>query len=156
MNFPALPATDSLYKFVTLVGVMLGVIGILYPLTKEQELSLRLVQVNGEVARYNIAVGHLKEDLAEARSVLANPIALNKNEVASRVQREDRDLQLQLAGINEKKAELDELGRQLMTWRTLGQFGVWIGVMLALTGFALWYRRVQRWQDCALRQNLKG
>lgn len=119
MTFPPLPASDNLYKFVALVGVTLIVLGKLFPVTKEQDLSLRILQVNGDVARYNLAVDHANEDLAYARSVLNNPLSFDKNEVSARVQRKTRELQLQSAGIDEKKQELEELEAQLEQWRSL-------------------------------------
>lgn len=156
MNFPTLPATDNLYKFVALVGVTLIVLGILFPVTKEQELSLRIIQSNGDVAKYNIAVQHLNEDLAHAQSVLRNPIALNKDEVSARVQQKNRELQIQSAGIDAKKQELEELKQQLDQWRALCGNVVVAGIILAVIGFVLWYALVQHWQDRALRREFAG
>jgi len=155
MTVPPFPPSDNLYKFVALVGVLLIVICQLYPVNREQELAIRLIQVNGEVNQYNIAVGHLNEDAAATNAVLKNFFAGNKDETMARFQTKNRDIQLQLSSLEEKKAEIAELDRQLTKWRVIGMLGTIVGVVLAIVGFVLWYRRVQHPQDIILGRQAK-
>lgn len=139
MDIPNLP-TDNLYKFMALTGLLLMIgsfLIVFFQAEKSRELSREFDQ---SVA---IAKAHLETAKAAPTKMGESPeVAAETLEKAKIQMAKSEAIQ------NELKLILDDkptfLGFYLV--------GEVIGLILSISGFGLWYTRVQKYQDMLLKR----
>ena len=131
------PPTDCLYKFIAISGLLIFCFSMVWPELRLNELEQQSIQVMGEFKILKIEADNLKEDIAilgkEARIEKSRLFAIKLEQVQT-------------------KAELGKLATT-NTKRIIRilYMGVTIGLILSFGGFILWYRKIQKWQDIAIR-----
>lgn len=166
MNIPDLP-TDSLYKFVSLTGVLLSLIcfGVLEYRANNQ------VELDTEILLGKEALGYLKMN-RESISTNIDTILNSINEkLATGKTIDDTDLQRYSSARQEYdqlKKQTDNLDREIMFLRKKSEIaenhfnrsqriipilflGGFFGIALAVFGFYFWYHRLQKYQDMLVR-----
>jgi hypothetical protein len=146
MNFPNLP-TDNLYKFCALAGLIATILSIVLPNIALHNLNLELIKTNGEIKVLEAESRHFKA--AENKDNLSPEEKTNLLE-------KSKELEIKLIQLNSKNDAENFLTAQARHWRSIGFFGVFLGVLLVATGFILWYRKVQIYQDMILKKEAGG
>lgn len=145
MNLQSVP-TDNLYKFMAVSGLVLLIFSSYFPITQIRQLEGRSDELELELTALEVEMKQLQ-------------VAASRAETMKRPSREEvrllrqtaNELERRLALFKVKKAILDRLVRQskqLLAWMLIGTVG---GAMLSTVGFTLWYLRLQRFQDDAIR-----
>jgi len=67
-----------------------------------------------------------------------------------------KELRIKLRELSADFAELNYLEDRLAEYATYRWWGLACGIPIAIAGFVGWFCRVQRWQDRALRNGVKG
>jgi hypothetical protein len=156
------PPTDSLYKFIAISGVAIVLVSF-YTLTsaprefqqrgrdvalKEAQVRAELENMSNRVVRFEQRLDNALADTnampAEAKqawregleSLITDAYSLNQQVYAISVQLDFRD---------KDEAIVKESVRR-------SYYGAAVGLVIGIIGFALWYRRIQRYQDAALRK----
>jgi hypothetical protein len=138
-NFLA-PPTDNLYKFVAIAGLILG-LGSAYIQTQE-ERHMRAVDLE------------LDEELAELRFRSELLEEQQSTRPAARPEADDSSVAFRLRLVR-LRARNNTLGKQLADLAKRNDYyaaGVVAGLVLACSGFGLWYFRIQKYEDAELRE----
>jgi hypothetical protein len=152
MNVPTLP-TDNLYKFLALTGLvlMLACFGALeFRAAKQQELDTA-VSLGKE------ALGYLERDIERVAERLTGQATedqeypkVTANEYAQfkmRIRNVGEDI-IELRGKSERAEAHYQRTQRILFLLLLG--GIF-GGFIAIAGFALWYVRLQKYQDVLIR-----
>jgi len=142
LNIPS-PPTDNLYKFLALAGILIVVGGYVFvylQADRSQELLRELKQ--------GAALIHAETEIARLRSLLNDP-----NE------RRGKHLEEGYEAAARERARLTKVEEELkflLAWKNRSMILLAaahvVGSVLSAVGFALWYQRVQRYQDLILRR----
>ena len=141
MNFIPLP-TDNLYKFTALSGLAILLFSLAYPIRLVVDLELKAAQTSG----------HIEATTHELKKVDRLLAELESSKVPTReelnVLHEKRDV-AQMSHYQDLSAknELLVLRAELNAIRSVARIGVWLGSLMSVIGFYLWYFRVQRPAD---------
>lgn len=141
MNFPNLP-TDSLYKFCALAGLIVTTLSIVLPNIALHNLTLELIKTNGEIKVLEAESQHFKD--------AGNKDSLSPEEKTNLLEK-SKELEIKLIQLKSKNDAENFLNEQTQHWRSIAFFGAFLGVILIATGFILWYRKVQKYQDIILK-----
>lgn len=145
MNIPNLP-TDNLYKFMALSGLLILILSIAYPTYRTLELEQQRQMIRGEIK------------ILEGDVDLLLKIALANTKVRHKTTDPDFLQAVQhkntLARIEARGMQLDLLESQIKQYKWLYWVGFFIGLLLTVWGFLLWYLRVQRFQDMLLKRQV--
>jgi hypothetical protein len=150
------PPTDSLYKFMTVGGIVLAILSIAFIWTRIESYQERVVDAYTDAAAakserdmIGARIDQLKGDVAKTKEDAAKGIATSKERRDMIV--DDAKGLLNVIPLNcqrvvattTKVAELEKYREKLnwMFW-LVGTFGC-AGLLLAGIGFRLWYVRVQ-------------
>ena len=137
------PPTDSLYKFMAVSGLLILGFFVIWPELRLYELGQQTVQVVGEVNILHREVDHLQEDM----------VRLGKNKSVPEILIEKRRLlEIKLEQIGTKGELLELATTDMRRMIRVLYMGVVFGLILSFLGFILWYRKVQMWQDIAIRR----
>ena len=159
------PPTDNLYKFLAVFGLILFGFSWYVPLQ-------RLEEHNREVARWNAAWGAMMVRAQQAddgaREVLECAItkAMPNRGTATLMTKECAQVEVAKARAHVASNELsramkeleggryllDHLGKLYATYLTLGLATGILGLLACISGFWLWYVRVQRPLDVAINE----
>jgi len=171
MNIP-IPPTDNLYKFEALVGTIIVFASLYFP-------RVLLIKLDEEVDAATIKIGTAEAELkfatrkeATISKILDNAVAPKKSisEFDGKkvvLEYSESELKGMLAQIEELERSMRisdvevKVGQQRME-RLLKDFK-WVeremycasivGLIMALTGYSLWYWRIQVYQDKALKRS---
>ncbi len=127
MALPLLaPPTDNLYKFIAITSIVLFIIGLIGPEIAHRELRLNLYQVEG---------------------------LLKSAETMSPEEREKESAVFRTLRIEARKIhEQNNVELQLYTsYRLFGNILCCVSAVGTGVGFWLWYHRVQKYLDAALK-----
>lgn len=145
MNGLSLP-TDNLYKFIAIAGLALIIFAAYLDYTKGMETSLAVEELKGQLDIEKAESEYLNTQLSEALKK-SDPSAYRKL---------SRELDKQSAVINAKLATV-KFQAQVYDWlRKVLVFTYLVGIGVSLFGFFLWYFRVQRHLDAAIRLESKN
>lgn len=137
------PPTDSLYKFMAVSGLLILCFSVVWPELRIYELEQQTIQVMGEVNMLKIETDNLKEDVA---------IHDKDKSVTEALIEKRRLLEIKLEQFR-TKADLGKLATtNTRRMSHILYMGAALGLILSFLGFILWYRRVQMWQDIAIRK----
>jgi len=128
VNIP-LPPTDNLYKFIAIFGLVVTVVGFVFPRILIFDLQTQIIKLQGEV----VVLQAIAHDL--------HPKPDGKDFVSTYVE------------VKAKLQVIEGLARQIESLAILFAIGVGAGVFLMLNGFSFWYLRVQRYQDKILKND---
>ena len=164
MAIPTLP-TDNLYKFMALAGLALYGLGFFYPSHYMEQTLREQANVSAVLSKAEVKGGEARRSGEDAKSAaLAVDAALRRREsdkVLTRLAQQFSEVQRRHAAV------VDELGlllREADSLRILnetskaraeslvkvGNLVVPFGAVVSILGFALWYVRVQRFQDALI------
>lgn len=135
MNIPIpSPPTDSLYKFMALLGAIMFIVAVALPSIRKQELH---TQYTDKIDKLNV----IARELQSAVDLDKPPEERNKTREIDRaagfVMGEAKNLSDWLKQRQEIAAEQDSILYHVR----------WSGLAIAILGFVFWYVNVQRWDD---------
>jgi hypothetical protein len=145
MNIPNLP-TDNLYKFMALSGLLILILSISYPTYHTLELEKQRMMISGEIEILKSETDLLERIVFERTK---RQYKLTDPEFLQVVQ-----LKKVLAKIKAQGMQLDLLESQIKRYEWFCWVGFFIGLLLSVSGFSLWYIRVQRFQDKILKRQV--
>ena len=165
MNFP-IPPTDSLYKFVALLGAIILVVSIVGPYLLSRDMEAQIDQISLKDSTLNIAIDYTERRIENLKEIIHNSILRqngqykpdpNKLEIEYSPE-EIKHLEEQIVELT-KSSRMDAAEVELMAEKNhrlfselktimLCAFGaaLW-GVVMMFYGFRNWYYRIQRYQD---------
>ncbi len=161
------PPTDSIYKFLTVCGLILFALSLAFIYRNLNAYEKRVAEVygEGEVVKYRHDAllervdqfGKEIERAVAANAKLGLPIPMD----SLKHEREQltSDAQLNCEQIVEQSSKVRELHTYegLLNWYfRIAGIGAFVGLVLTGFGFSLWYKRDQRYQDAARRSNNGG
>lgn len=147
MSLPNLP-TDNLYKFVALVGVIILIATLYFPIMKAREYRLSMVKLKGQLRLLDIELDYLKEKATDLKSDHDNT-----GHTRTELIYEAHQLKMKSEELKTKGEELRilELDYQLLI--SIQKSGMLMGILTGILGFSLWYFKIQRYQDRQLKKN---
>jgi hypothetical protein len=140
---PSIP-TDNLYKFLALSGLALFLTSVSFPLALLNHNLEKADQLAQELAGISADIDFLKEDVAIAKAQGESA------EEATQRFRKSRELRRESAVFGEKIKGLHRLNAQTRWLPLLSALGATAGLAIAVTGFWLWYHRLQRLLDMSV------
>jgi len=175
MEFPKIP-TDNLYKFMALSGVVL-VVASAFPRYWQAKLEFELVRVQGEkwkatkkkdwayadMDHLRTKTNKLKEETSkwkEARDLAAaEPQLIEKKRLEIRTdayeikagitetKRLYRDSEIAAIEVKTKEKEISQRLEVIRLLKFVVAGGSSAGAILSVSGFLLWYHKLQKYQD---------
>ncbi len=152
---PKLP-TDNLYKFVALSGLVLFIGAGYLRMSQQIQLHKDFASLNSDVTSLNFILTRLKEDVAALAPEKKGPFIVSgrvyETQIEARAALHQKELEVNDLGAKYKqqqevlKASSDNLER---LWY-VAQCTQWFGFLQMVSGFILWYRKVQRFHDLIL------
>ena len=161
MALPDLPV-DNLYKFLTIAGLALVIVSFVGPWARIDDLSREVATFRGDIQILALEAKQLEaERKAASTPESAVPVRPSPKVHALGVpeptppptellRNREKALELRKAQIEAKRLLLREQSSRIKMQTGLGAAGSLVGVILTFSGFALWYVRVQRFQDAIL------
>jgi len=147
INAPGLPLpTDSLYKFLALVGLTVAVISFFVPLGM-------LVYNQDRMSALSVELAEVRADIESAKeSQRALPTAPNDPARTRELLAVGADLRRRQAAAGAKLEAIHRLNRQAahLMWLAFG--GPAVGLAVSAVGFWLWYVRLQCHLDAHARE----
>jgi len=145
MELPKVP-TDNLYKFMALSGIVL-LVASAFPRYWQAKLEFELIRVQGEKRKVTKKKewAHADMDYLLTKS--------NKLKEETSEWKEAKDLAAAEPQLIEKKRQEiqeKEISQRLDVIRRLKYViagGRWVGAILSVFGFLLWYHKLQKYQD---------
>lgn len=162
------PPTDSLYKFMALSGLVCVVLAFVYQETVLTRLQAEIIEVEDALDRtqleYAEGLGRASDELREAVGEAVRPEGPMSDELLAEWRQRLNHADSAVAAANRAESDMDRILlelRQRVRRMSLArsrarsaQRDVWVGLLfgcgLAVIGFHLWYRRVQRYEDYRL------
>jgi exopolysaccharide biosynthesis protein len=141
MNIPNLP-TDNLYKFMALSGLFILILSVVYPLYRENELTQRLLALEGEIEVLNVDIIFQTE---LAKNTKRHSFSLSDPDIPQILRFKEASVKIET-----QRKQLLFLSSEIEKYKRFRWIGVFCGMALILSGFMLWYYRVQRFQDILL------
>ena len=162
------PPTDNLYKFIAIAGIVMFAGPWFIVLPEYRALQTRRYELDRQVAVLEEEVDYAKERIprleARIEQLLAtDPRTPDVDELIALNRKELEDLRTGVLAFYTKPVELRVTNEHLraLAGDTLilmwyGRMATTIGAVLMVTGFSLWYRRLQRYQDHAAREGSRS
>ena len=145
------PPTDNLYKFMAITGLALMVLSFVPLEIAVRDLHLRAIELGGQNKILTIELQRLNEQSEAA------PHAPGKSGDERREHLRDLWTQARIkqAQIATTKEQLEATLEKYRDYVFFSSVGVGIGGFLSVLGFSLWYKRLQRYQDEAIRASTR-
>ncbi len=131
MNIPSLP-TDNLYKFMALSGIFIAVFGYSVYWIQGGRTQEIVEELSGLETRLEV--------------IIKSPIVTGDSSIDT-----EKDLEA-IAKVMQLTKEFDNLQKERVVYRNFSIFCLVVGSILSISGFSLWYFRVQKFQDMLLRK----
>ena len=144
MNGLNLP-TDNLYKFIALAGLALMMLSVYLDYTKGIDISLAVEQLKGD----------LEVDKAESRYLQTQILEAIDKSNSLAVRQLTREADKQRAVVDAKLATVTFQVKAYASLSKVLTSTFFAGIGISIFGFLLWYVRVQRHLDAALRLESK-
>jgi hypothetical protein len=142
LNIP----TDNLYKFIALTGMSIVLVSFYLATTRTESYLTRGYSVTGDAAVLALERNQLNKEIAESKRKKISPI-------------EQKQFEVRRDELNRRRVLLAEKARgeqEILDWNRIVIYDVlgagFIGIIVAVCGFSLWYHRVQKYMDRALRE----
>ena len=140
--------TDNLYKFMAISGIILIVAGFILPSYPLIELTVETdrlsVEAAGLSAKWDTYIGFLEIEVEKVKSGQDLPPEINLEDVLEAV-----EISAQVSTKVEHMEYYNGIMRDLLK---LGCALIFAGILVATWGFRLWYTRLQKYQDEAIRK----
>lgn len=144
MNGLSLP-TDNLYKFIALAGLVLIIFSAYIDYTKGMEMSLAVEELKGQ----------LEIDKAESQYIEPQISEAAKQNDAPAYRKLIREREKQKAVVDAKLATVKFQSKVYFWLRRVLVTAYIVGAGVSFFGFLLWYIKVQRHLDAAIRLESK-
>lgn len=148
------PPTDSLYKFLAILGLVLAAWAVSFPWKQAYEYELKVAELkcaelqrNIKVEKINTTLDGLKVERARLEKVNDSEAELKIAAVDKRKQQLYIDKLEAQQPVDEKVEVLKVLSRAQTTYQHVAYAGTSLGVVLSFVGFICWYFRIQRHID---------
>lgn len=148
------PPTDSLYKFLSITGLVILLWGATFPWQKSYEYRLEEANLLALVTNLGNKQEYLEErfdSLEKSKINIENNKTKNNEKSILKIEREQNEIQVEIIDIenkiNTKVATMKVLKEALDTYQIIGWLSVGIGFLLTVLGFYYWYVKVQRHID---------
>ena len=150
MQIPNLP-TDNLYKFMALLGLILIILSTVFPIWTIHYIGLKQIQSQTELDLFDIEEVYLRREQQEIRETL-EALPPNKRIGARRLTDEKaRDHSIKFGQTKGKWEEIKYLNSWRKDLKVFIFTGMFIGSILTVYGFSLWYKRLQKYQDQVIK-----
>ena len=157
INMPSLP-TDNLYKFLALSGLAIVTFSIVFPMIRDSELNLMMLETDK-----NMKVANIEKELFDKRidKFLNSDLGSNLDELKMREEELEiwrnllKDQQIYTVDLEYEVRKFEELHKELKFIQLLMKFGFGVGLIITFLGFLLWYVRVQKPNDLLLRKQIE-
>ena len=159
MNIPNLP-TDNLYKFIALSGIVLIILSLVLPNVevtklenKQEESSLAVPALQKQINDLNLSLSILESDTATT--------SMNKLSKQDLTKLRERIIELAnktydaRAEFDQNKIKSDSVGssiNKLSQELSFYSYLMNMGFVLMITGFILWYFRLQKYLDLIVKK----
>lgn len=140
------PPTDIIYKFLAISGLILLILSFTIPYFLNRDLSIQIIQTEGDVDKLAKEIGYLEDDIALDDTTTS----LSMKQVQFSRERY-RQLDLKNMEATTKNNLLIYYTDELNNSQKFKWIGVSIGLILFVTGFVLWYFKLRRYQDLLIR-----
>lgn len=173
------PPTDNLYKFLSITGITIFLLSVIYPNTRTTDINLKKINVEAERSALIVELKRLNadftslereyEELAKEKKYLddqENPTQYEINEYNNKISSNSKkyektkaksdEIDIKNAKIEAKQKEVDYLAKELDFYTTFFVYGASGGLSLALVGFLFWFFLVQHQQDLLLDYEQKN
>ena len=178
------PPTDSLYKFSSIIGVIIFLASVITPITFIRQLNAESAELIRDMRSLNLDaktweetwtqvqkdgarvlekdddfINSMKSDkpLQEKKRLLEEAKAAEKiyTENDARFRQQLTDWNKQGLQVDYKKDLLDSTQEYVQRVVTVCVVAAPIGLIISLTGFVLWYKRTQKYEDLVLRRKVE-
>lgn len=145
MELP-IPPTDNLYKFLSIAGLFVIVVSLSIPVYFILGMRQKLTEFRTEAAVLSVELKYLKQD-AEQVSTEKDKRGRSAMEDNPERRAKLKELEIREARLNQAVTEADWTSRMMHILMAFIGVGSVAGGILTGKGFALWYYRLQRYQD---------
>ena len=157
MSFPSLPTppTDNLYKFMAISGLVAAILAIVFYHGFVMNTGLKVQEASAEISIVSAVIDNLKRQSALFRKRMELSNGENLAELLQEATLlEDELLELQIQHHRSiQKHEESKLFANLFYPLMIAVLVISVGgISVSISGFQLWYSRLQRYQDGILRQ----
>ena len=149
MQIPNLP-TDNLYKFMAIAGLALIIISVIIPLWIIHDLKIK-----GYDLKIEMAIIDVEAKSFEKQFQLHTQVPHNKKELSDHSHKQYfatvLDMEKNIAKTKGQVDKLEFLRSEIQKMRVIIALGLGLGLILTFNGFRLWYSRLQKYQDAAIK-----
>jgi hypothetical protein len=165
MPFPIAPPTDNLYKFIAIVGLLILGFCVTYPWILKHDINMEKIKTERDLAILNIKSQHVTEEDNALGDIYDEQTQdelgskkiqskLDEDHLKARTTTNDNLRWILIEKYEEIKAkqkqiELESYWIKLIVCFSYG--GIFIGIILVIVGFRLWYFRFQMYQDAIIK-----
>jgi hypothetical protein len=142
------PPTDNLYKFMAISGLVIAIAGWTLPLLRLSSAEIQVAEANRAIAAAESAEARARW-LAMEMSIDSVPDDAARSTYLDATERLS-DL-VALAHIQQVEAK--SLVSELRATWILGRISIALGLAVSIAGFVLWYKRVQKYLDIAIKRS---
>ena len=143
---PNLP-TDNLYKFTAIVGVVVLLVSVYFPIIKSRELKLAMIEIENQTKILRIETEYLEYITKNIKSAKEDR-KIEKEDIVSK----SFIIKSKLQEILSKTKQLDILEEDYYIIIKLQKICMLIGLILSISGFILWYFKIQKYLDRQLKK----
>jgi hypothetical protein len=173
MNIP-IPPTDNIYKYCAIVGTLIVIFSLYVPYLimkeyreKSSSINLKIASINAEQYIFEIRIKAL-EELTE------NGILLQKNKfrfdtakfnipyswneikkMKEQLLELDKSVHINIAELTVFNEDLKQLAIDYERISNITDRLFYFGIIIGVVGYILWYYRIQRYQDKALKLSVE-
>jgi len=140
------PPTDNLYKFLAISGLMIFCFFVIWPELQTYKLEQRKIEILGEQEVIKHEIDYINQDLDRIKQ---GEITFEK---FFPILKQSREIAIKTAQISTKSKLLELTNARLKKITFFTPIGIALGLIMTLNGFALWYFKIQIWQDKAIRK----
>lgn len=148
------PPTDSLYKFLAILGLVLAAWAISFPWKQAYEYELKVAELKCAELQRNTKIEAINTELARLKVKRGNLEKSGGSEVELKIAALDKKKQQLYIDKLEAQQPVDEqievlkvLNRAQRTYKFIAYGGTSLGVILSCIGFVCWYSRIQKYID---------
>lgn len=147
--------TDSLYKFLAIVGVVMVLWGVIFPWKKSLDYNLKLAELKTEIEYCSLKAKEYETayKLISNNADQSNGVVNSNNEVSIK----KRDLYIKYLEsqmpLDKKIQTLSIIKETQIQYKLVGLASVAIGLIITIFGFYFWYTKIQKYVDQEIVNN---
>ena len=155
--------TDSLYKFMATTGVVILLVSIIFPLYVRRRLTFRLYDIEKDISILELKVDYATEEtnrIKERISTIKNSGQSSNADIDSieadndQMQKNHRDIDIFLENTKCEMNKAQYLVQSIKNMAIISWAGVIVGGSLSVSGFYLWYVRLQAYVDNSIQTGI--